>query len=374
MERLTDAQLTATLMARQGLLMPLRIGAAAAIRRLTPLQGQEPNAPYVALHARVAGFSHDRLQRALARRTVVKTTINRGTLHLVAAVDYPAYAQLWRQPFLRAWRARHPDADEEKILADLSTLLEKPRTAAEIREHGAALLPPETGERWEPLQVARVLLPLVQEPPAGFWGVRARPHFVLDRRPLPSPEDAAELVTARYLGAFGPASRHDIAVWLGVPQKDFEAGLARLDLRRLTAADGRELLDRRGTRVLRGDESLPVRLLARWDQALLAFADRTRIFPPEVDSGAITLSGAQTVLIDGRVSATWTCSTARDRAELVVEPLVEIPAGRLDEVRREATRTALTHLSDPAQGSATVHVRERATSRPTADQGRLSNT
>jgi hypothetical protein len=56
------------------------------------------------------------------------------------------------------------------------------------------------------------------------------------------------------------------------------------------------------------------------------------------------------------VSATWTCSTARDRAELVVEPLVEIPAGRLDEVRREATRTALTHLSDSAQGSATVHV------------------
>ena len=57
---------------------------------------------------------------------------------------------------------------------------------------------------------ARTLLPLVQLPPAGYWRDRRRPSFVVDPRPLPDPAEAAALVLARYLAAFGPASR---ATW-----------------------------------------------------------------------------------------------------------------------------------------------------------------
>ena len=352
----TDAQLSATLMARQGLLVPLRISAAVAVRRLTPLQAQEPNAPYVALHARVDGFGRAGLQRALRRRTVVKTTINRATLHLVAAVDYPAYAQLWRQPSLRAWRTRHPGVDEERVLAGLATLLSAPRSAAEIRELAGELLPAERQDRWEPAQTVRVLLPLVQVPPAGFWGMRRAPRFVLDHRPLPAPDDAAALVVARYLAAFGPATRQDVAAWLGVAIKDFQPALPRLSVKLRIAADGRELLDVRTAPLLGGDERLPVRLLARWDQALLAYDDRRRIFPADVDAAAITLSGAQVVLVDGQVAATWSCRVRDQRAELDVQLLRDVPRDRLNELRQEAARTALAHLPNPAAGSAAVRI------------------
>ena len=61
MRTLTRRELTAALAARQLLLRPERLEAAEAIRRLTPLQGQDSQAPYVALAARVEGFERDDL-------------------------------------------------------------------------------------------------------------------------------------------------------------------------------------------------------------------------------------------------------------------------------------------------------------------------
>jgi hypothetical protein len=54
---LTRAELTAALAARQGLIERRRRSPAEAIRRLTPLQGQHPPAPYIALAARLEGFT-----------------------------------------------------------------------------------------------------------------------------------------------------------------------------------------------------------------------------------------------------------------------------------------------------------------------------
>jgi hypothetical protein len=91
---LSRAELTAALAARQGLIERRRRSPAEAIRRLTPLQGQHPPAPYIALAARLDGFARPDLEAALAARRVVKTTLMRMTLHLAAADEYPAYAQL----------------------------------------------------------------------------------------------------------------------------------------------------------------------------------------------------------------------------------------------------------------------------------------
>ena len=75
---------------------------------------------------------------------------------------------------------------------------------------------------------ARTLLPLVQLPPAGFWRDGRRPAFVIDPRPLPDPATAAALVLERYLAAYGPASRRDVAAWAGVAQRDFAEAWGRV--------------------------------------------------------------------------------------------------------------------------------------------------
>jgi hypothetical protein len=187
---------------------------------------------------------------------------------------------------------------------------------------------------------ARNLLPLVQLPPAGFWRERRRPHFVVDARPLPDPDDAATLVLGRYLGAFGPASKRDVAAWAGVAQRDFATAWERLDTVRYRDERGVDLFDLPDQPVPAASTKLPVRFLSRWDQVLLAYADRDRIIPPELGPLRLTLSGDQTVTIDGRVAASWTLERATRRVKVVIEPHVEIRKSALPQVRAEATRTA----------------------------------
>lgn len=339
MRTLTREELTAAHAARQMLLERRALDPVEAIRRLTPLQGQDPPAPYVALAARVERFSRAALEAAIDRREVVKTTINRLTLHLAAADEYPAYAQLTRQTRIRAWRKTYAHLDEEAVAADLGAWLSQPRTNEQIRERvrryeGVA------DDAVTPIVFARVLLPLAQVPPAGHWGDRTRATFVVDPTPRPDPADAATVVLSRYLAAFGPASRRDIASWAGVAQRDFAAAIERLPLVSYRDTDGVELLDLPGQPLPPASTPLPVRLLSRWDQALLGYADRERIIPLDVQPLKLTLSGDQTVTVDGRVAASWKLERSAKAVKVVVQPHREIRRAAHAEIRAEAMRTA----------------------------------
>ncbi|HYH91026.1 MAG TPA: winged helix DNA-binding domain-containing protein [Solirubrobacteraceae bacterium] len=339
MRTLTRPELTAALAARQGLIERRRLDPAEAIRRLTPLQGQHPPAPYLALAARLDGFTRADLEAALTARSVVKTTLMRLTLHLAAAADFPAYAQLTRQARMRWWRKQYPHLDEERVTTELGAWLREPRTNEEIRERVwdyAGV----TRETWTPVIFARMLLPLVQLPPAGHWDDRRRPEFAVDPRPRPDPAEAATLVLARYLDAFGPASRRDVAAWAGVAQRDFAAAWERLETVAYRDEAGTALHDLPGRPLPPAMTSLPVRLLAHWDQSLLAYADRERILAPAVQALKLTLSGDPTVTVDGRVAASWALEREGDVARLAVTPHVELARATGAEIREEALRTA----------------------------------
>ena len=338
MRTLTRAELTAALAARQGLLERRRADPAEAIRRLTPLQGQHPPAPYLALAARLEGFRRDDLEAAIGAGRVVKTTIMRLTLHLAAADDYPAYAQLTRQARMRAWRKQYAHLDEAQVTAELGAWLREPRTNQDIRER-VGRFEGVTPDPWTPVIFARTLLPLVQLPPAGHWDDPRRSAFLLDRRPLPEPADAAALVLARYLAAFGPASRRDLASWSGVAQRDFAAAWDRVKTVAYRDEAGRELLDLPGAPLPPGDTPLPVRLLAHWDQPLLAYAERERILPAALRELGLTVSGDPTVTVDGRVAASWTVERANGVARLTVTPHVELSRAARAAIRVEGERT-----------------------------------
>ena len=339
MSTLSRKELTAALAARQLLLERVRLSPARAVAHLTPLQGQEPMAPFIALAARLEGFARADLEAAIERREVVKTTIMRLTLHLAAGADYPAFAQLARQPHLRAWRKRYAHLDEERVVADLGAWLREPRTNAEIRER-VGRLEGVPDEPYAPIFFARTVLPLVQPAPAGFWGARRRPTFVVDPRPLPSPEDAAEHVLRRYLAAFGPASRRDAATWAGVAQRDLAPGWERIGTVAFRDERGTELHDLPGAPLPPGSTTIPVRFLSRWEQVLLAHDDRSRVLPDELLGLRLTLSGDQTVLVDGRVAASWKLERTKRVARVVVEPHAAIPRRALAGLRAEARRTA----------------------------------
>ena len=331
MRVLSRKELTAATAARQFLIERQRAAPADAIRRLTPLQGQHPPSPHIALAARLEGFTQRDLEAAIDRGLVLKATTMRMTLHLTAADDFPAYAQLCRHARMRTLRAKFPDLDEERVARELGEWLREPRTNVEIRERLAGYdgAPPDPNM---PLLYARTLLPLTFLPPAGHWRDTTRKaRFVLDPRPLPDPEDAGALVLSRYLEAFGPAAKRDAAAWAGVAQRDFPwHRVATVSFR---DEQGRELLDLPGRPLPPADTPLPPRFLGNWDQPLLAYADRDRIIPPEVQPLKLTLSGDTTLTVDGRVVASW----AIDGPRLTITPHTDFPR---DGVEEEALRTA----------------------------------
>jgi hypothetical protein len=344
---LTRQELTAALAARQLLVERARVAPAAAIRRLTPLQGQHPPSPFIALAARLDRFTRGGLEAAVGAKEVVKTTIMRATLHLAAASDYPAYAQLVRQARLRNWRTTYPHLDEAQVTADLRAWMAEPRTNVEIRERVREYdgVPPED---WTAVWFARTLLPLVQLPPSGYWREMRNALFVVDPRPLPDPADAATLVLERYLAAFGPASRRDVAAWAGVAQRDFKPAWERLETVSYRDESGAALLDLPGQPLPPASTKLPVRLLARWEQPLLAYADRERILPRELLPLRLTLSGDMTVTVDGRVAASWELDRSRRVARVTVTPHVAIRRAARTAIRAEAERTARFCAPDAA--------------------------
>ena len=100
------------------------------------------------------------------------------------------------------------------------------------------------------------------------------------------PEDvdhgvALEHLVRRYLAAFGPAPRNDIAQWAGVKPPDLGPALDRLELRRFRDEAGGELLDLPRAPLPDPDTSAPVRFLPTWDAVLLVHARRTGVLPEE---------------------------------------------------------------------------------------------
>jgi DNA glycosylase AlkZ-like len=334
---LTTRELNRALLARQLLLeRPRRpLPVQRAIERLCALQAQYSPSPYIALWSRLPDFRKDALTRALERRLVVRATLMRITLHLVSARDYPYLAAIW----MPATQGMTPRTTPE-LLAELSRRVQAaartPVTHADIE----AIAAEEMGGRWR----TRCLAPLVHLPPSGTWRFHGRPRIQVMQEvlgvDLPPREDGAERLVRSYLAAFGPATQTDVLRFAGMRVGDLRPGLERVELRRLRDESGRVLLDLPRAPLPDAGGAAPVRFLPKWDHALLAYDDRTRILPKELQSTVIRKNGdvLPTFLVDGVVAGLWTVDRKRDTATLRLEPFAPIPRKVREELEAEGER------------------------------------
>src|SRR4051794_39219529 len=137
-EILSRKALNRALLARQMLLARDETSALRAVDRLVGLQAQQAQPPFVGLWTRVAGFEREALLRPLLDRKVVRSTLMRGTLHLMGNDDYLSFRGAL-QPMLEAGmrsvlRGRAKDLDIASIVALARPFFaERPRTFTELR-------------------------------------------------------------------------------------------------------------------------------------------------------------------------------------------------------------------------------------------------
>lgn len=333
---LSLSELNRATLARQLLLERKRLPVARAVERIAAMQAQYSPSPYIGLWSRLQGFRKDQLTHALEQRRVVKASLFRGTLHLVAASVFPAFASV----LINARRSGIPRLPAEKFDRLSERVASIARERALTHQQLAQLVPELEGMTW----LTRTLAPLVHVPPSGTWRFHGRPELVHAETwletALPDPTEGSAVLARRYLAAFGPAARQDLLRFAGVRVRDVEPGLDALEPEILRFRDegGRELLDLRRAPRPGADAPAPVRLLPRWECAILAYDERERILPSAYREAVIKVNGdvLPTFLVSGFVGGLWRTERAKAKATIVLEPFEPLPRAVRDELVQEA--------------------------------------
>lgn len=281
----------------------------AVARRLLAVQGQDPRGVRLAIRARSSGLSAADVDRALERRELLITWLNRGTLHLVASEDYP-WLHALTTPQLEASCARRlrqegvSEAQAERGVGTIEAALadEGPLTRPQLRERLDAAGVPTAGQALVHLLfLASRRGLIVRGPVAG-----SEQAYVLVRDWLgePPPVDRAAALAElarRYLAGHGPADERDLARWAGLPLRDARAGLEAIAAELRQRPDG--LLDLAGRPP--AEPLPPPRLLGAFEPILLGWRSRAQILGDA--AGLVTVNGIfrAFAMVRGRAAATW---------------------------------------------------------------------
>lgn len=295
------------------------------VERLLAVQGQDPRGFRLAIRARTRGLHVSALERELTEtRSLVVTTLNRGTLHLVRSEDYPWLRALIAPSLMttsdtRLGQEGVTPAKLRQALAVLKRrLADGPATRAELAELFAARRIPTKGA---------ALIHIFFR--AGLEGVAVRGPMIgkqhafvlvrdwLGKQPKVDRERALGELARRYLAGHGPATDRDLAYWTGLPLRETRAALKQVEL--VERPNG--LVDLPGKP--EPAELPPPRLLGQFDPVLHGWKDRSDIVPPEharqvLDGGMFWPSA----LVRGRTVARWKL----ERDGLVLNPFGRLTA------------------------------------------------
>jgi hypothetical protein len=365
---LTLRELNRAMLARQLLLERANIGVVTAIERLAALQAQWSPSPYIALWSRVADFRRDQLWSAIERHRVIRARLMRGTLHLVSARDFYAYAVATQDLQRGAWNRLQIGKGLEPVeVAALATAFARtPRAKEEVIAHLRERMGNVFDERyaWLVWRFVSAHADLVSAPPGGRWDyggtdapyVAARHWIAGDSRP--SEDEALALLVRRCLAAFGPMTLADVARFAGQVPPRIRPALDRLapGLRRFNDEQGRILFDLPRAPRPDGDAGAPVRFLPRYDELLISYQYRDRVIAPR-HRPAIYAKNAiveAVVLVDGFAAGTWGLEASKTEAVLRVVPFARLARRDRTAVVGEGERLARFLAPDAKTAGARV--------------------
>ena len=291
--------------------------AAAVCERLLAVQAQDPRGFRLAIRARTEGLRASDVDRALDDREVVVTWLNRGTLHLVRAEDYP-WLHAVTTPQLETGVLRRLGqegiADPEEVVAKVERALaaDGPLTRDQLAEHLG-----HTGPGMpQILFLASLRKGVVRGPMRGRQHAYVLARDWLGEQPEVDRDTALEELARRYLAGHAPATDRDLAKWAGITLRDARAGLAaageppRIEPHKLP----------------------PPKLLGAFEPVLLGWTERDDVAGPHRDQ--ILKGGlfSPFALAEGRAVATWGLSGGK----VTIDPLERLDAKTSDALHEDA--------------------------------------
>jgi hypothetical protein len=319
------------------------------------VQAQDARAAVLSIWARSDGLTAGDVERERQEeRSIVRTWLNRGTLHLAAADDVGWLLPLLGPRFIRTTRRRHEELglDGAVLQASLTAIQEilsghRLTKRAELIERLAKRGFPTEGQAAYHLLHHAGLSGLVCYGPERD----GEDTFVLLEEwaqvgdALPEDEAHAELAR-RYLAAYAPAGPADMAAWSGLTLTQARAAFGAI-VRQLVGVEfgGETLWLLSSQEEWLGDElteGLNLRLLPRFDTYLLGYRDRRLAVPQEFAKRVHPGGGIlyPVVLVDGLAAGTWKIAFKADHMRVVIDPFEslgdEAISGLEDEIQHLA--------------------------------------
>ena len=287
-------------------------------RQLLAVQAQDPRGFRLAVRSRTSEGHVAELERSLTDdRSLVVSTLNRGTLHLVRADDYWWLHALTTPPLHTANARRlaqtgvSADQAERGVgIVTAALTADGPLTREQLRSRLESADVPTAGQALVHVLLEATLRGLiVRGPIAGGQQAWVPVRDWLGRPPPFDRQRALAELARRYLAGHAPATDRDLAKWSGLPLRDARAGLRSIADQLHDLGGGLNSL-RGGQNQSRGDRAQPItnpapRLLGPFDPLLLGWEDRRPIVgdnPTLVTSNGLFRPFA---LVGGRAVATW---------------------------------------------------------------------
>lgn len=270
------------------------------------------------------------------KTALTKTWLYRGTLHGVAFDELPLLLALHTDESF-AWLLS--DERLQQIAEKVLLLMEDGVCSrADMRRLFASELDKQTID-WVFSSWGGIFVYLARHGKVAFRDMKSRDFDRIAAEPTQTPDEVLPELLDRYIAAYGPATLHDAAWFLGLG-KDGAKKLAALQLDRYAqftynrsvyyfAEDNAEMGD------------IPaLTLLSGFDPLIVSYMERSAVLPPAYKSAVILRSGIclPTIAIDGQVAGLWNIKKG--------EPVVEFFASQpkrmqtaawelVDELRRQ---------------------------------------
>ena len=290
-------------------------------------------------------------------RSLVKTWLMRGTLHLANSDDLPVYVgamgRHWVSQMRPSWLTYMQVTEEEfwQICDDIGAALDgTPLTRQQLiervgkgrSEHVREALNSGWGGMLKP--AARNGL-LCFGPNSGQSVTFVRPQSWLPGWRTVDPDDAIVEMARRYMRAYGPATKGDFARWWGAWPGVANAGWRGLapELVSVSVEGMRaDLLAEDLAAMKRAKLGEPVKLLPLFDPYLMGYAKRDHMVERDYAARVSRTAGwiSAVVLAEGRIVATWTHSVAGGTLRLKVEPFRKLERPVITGIRERGAEIA----------------------------------
>lgn len=322
------------------------------------LQAQLMSAAVLQAWTRQHGITRTEIESALwQKRSLIKTSLMRQTLHLVPADEFPFYiAALKNSRTAAVLRIMSRFKISAAEAGDLTGLIVDALSAGPLgRAAITAAVRPKVSRRvraWMDKVWSIVRIPISEGLVCYGPGENNETTFIrveqwLGNRTPAIPEEQGRMaLLRRYLHAYGPATVKDFAHWSGMPAGEVRPlpSLMQDELAEVENAGNKCLLLREDLKDLR--DGIPaersVRLLPHFDPYLLAHREKDHLVETRHYKLVYRNQGwiSPVVLVDGNVAGVWAHQRLGKKLEVTIQPFGKFSRAVRSAVAQEAQSLA----------------------------------